>query len=267
MGKREGAYGGSTAAGTRPLRLASALNPPVGCAVCSWIPDVWLFPFVLKAGLLVAVPRPHHTIRVHGAVSPEALCPGALGDLHAGPCVLLHTLHVAARDPGEGGPGHGHGAIVKLVWSQVPQPPASVSLTSVCFAGVAQPLKHLHPAPPLRRRQLTRSVQSSRNAVARSSHATQFCHPRCTLRAVSMTIVPRMAARSSSATPWVPMLQPVLRQVLLWETGVLALSVVSVPLISFRLWVQGKGQQGLLCVSPDVVGSVYLLCWDAFNFV
>lgn len=267
MGKREGAYGGSTAAGTWLLRLASVLHPPVGCAVCSWIPDVWLFPFVLKAGLLVAVPRPHHTIRVHGAVSPEALCPGALGDLHAGPCVLLHTLHVAAPDPGEGGPGHEHGAIAKLVWSQVPQPPASVSLTSVCFAGVAQPLTHLHPAPPLRRRQLTRSVQSSRNPVARSSHATQFCHPRRTLRAVSMTIVPRVAARSSSATPWVPMLQPVLRQVLLWETGVLALSVVSVPLISFQLWLQGKGQQGLLCVSPDVVGSVYLLCWDAFNFV
>lgn len=67
--------------------------------------------------------------------------------------------------------------------------------------------------------------------------------------------------------PWVPMLQPVLRQVLLWETGVMALSVVSVPLISFGVRVQGIGRHGLLCVSPDVVGTVYWSCWDASNFV
>ena len=140
----------------------------------------------------------------------------------------------------------------------MPQQSASVPLMSVCFAGVTQPSYHLCPAPPLRRRQLTRSVQSSRKPVARSSHATQFCHPRRTLRAVSMTIVPRMAARSSSAMPWVPMLQPVLRQVLLWETGLLALSVVSVPLISFGVQFQGTGQHWLLCESPeDVVGTIY----------
>ena len=41
---------------------------------------------------------------------------------------------------------------------------------------------------------------------------------------------------------WGPMLQRVLRQALLWETGVLALSVVSVLLISFVAQIQGMGQ-------------------------
>lgn len=95
------------------------------------------------------------------------------------------------------------------------------------FAGVTQPSAHPHPAPLLKRRQLRSSVQSSHTSVAHSSPAMEFCHPRHTLRAVSMTSVPRVAARSSSAMTWGPMLQPVLRQVLLWETGVLALSVVS----------------------------------------
>lgn len=100
----------------------------------------------------------------------------------------------------------------------------------VCFVGATQTPSHLHPAPLMKRRQLTSSVQSSHTSPARSSHAMQFCHPRHTLRAVSMTSVPRMAARSSSAMTWGPMLQPVLRQALLWETGVLALSVVSLLL-------------------------------------
>lgn len=90
---------------------------------------------------------------------------------------------------------------------------------------VTQPSAHLHPAPLLKRRQLSSSVQSSHTSVAHSSHAMQFCHPRHTLRAVSMTSVPRVAARSSSAMTWGPMLQPVLRRALIWETGVLALSV------------------------------------------
>lgn len=71
-------------------------------------------------------------------------------------------------------------------------------------------------------------MQSSRNWVAPSGRAMQFCRPRRTLRAVSLTSVPRMAARSSSAMTWGPTPQPVLRQALLSETGVLALSVVSV---------------------------------------
>ena len=41
---------------------------------------------------------------------------------------------------------------------------------------------------------------------------------------------------------WEPMPQPVLRQVLLWETGVMALSVVSVLLASFVAHIQGVGQ-------------------------
>lgn len=41
---------------------------------------------------------------------------------------------------------------------------------------------------------------------------------------------------------WGPMPQPVLRQALLWETGVLALSVVSVLLTSFVAQSQGMGQ-------------------------
>lgn len=115
----------------------------------------------------------------------------------------------------------------------------------VCFVGVTQPSAHLHPAPLLKRRQLSSSVQSSHTSVAHSSHAMQFCHPRHTLRAVSMTSVPRVAARSSSAMTWGPMLQPVLRRALLWETGVLALSVVSLLLTIFDFlesWGQGMGQ-------------------------
>lgn len=104
---------------------------------------------------------------------------------------------------------------------------------SVCFVGVSQPSSRPRPAPPRRRRQLTRSVQSSRSSVAPSGHAMPFCRPRHTLRAVSMTSAPRVAARSSSAMTWGPTPQPVLRRALLWETGVLALSVVSVLLISF----------------------------------
>ena len=128
---------------------------------------------------------------------------------------------------------------------------------SVCFVGVTQLSAHLCPAPPPRRRQLTSSVQSSRNSVARSSHATQFCRPRRTLRAVSMTSVPPVAARSSSAMTWGPTPQPVLRQALLWETGVLALSVVSVLLISFGAQIQGMGQQWwrFLHVSPTSSGG------------
>lgn len=60
-----------------------------------------------------------------------------------------------------------------------------------------------------------------------------------------MTSVPRVAAQSSSAMTWGPMLQPVLRQALLWETGVLALFVVSLLSTSFDLLEsqsQGMGQ-------------------------
>lgn len=42
---------------------------------------------------------------------------------------------------------------------------------------------------------------------------------------------------------WRPMPQRVLRQALPWETGVLALSVVSVLLISIVAQIQGMGQQ------------------------
>ena len=54
---------------------------------------------------------------------------------------------------------------------------------------------------------------------------------------------------------WGPMPQPVLRQVLLWETGVLALSVVSVPLVAFVAQIQGVGQLWwrLLRVSPNTL--------------
>lgn len=70
MGARVRARRGSTAAGVSSLRLASLLHPPVGCPVCSWVPDLWPFAFLLKAGLLVAVSRPLHVVRVHGALSP-----------------------------------------------------------------------------------------------------------------------------------------------------------------------------------------------------
>ena len=137
-------------------------------------------------------------------------------------------------------------------------PQAAVSSgLSVCFAGVTQAPSRLPPAPLPRRRQLTSSVQSSRNSVARSSHAMQFCRPRRTLRAVSMTSVPRVAAQSISAMTWGPMPQPVLRQALLWETGVLALSVVGVLLISFVAQIQGMGQLWwrFLRVSPSRSGG------------
>lgn len=58
-----------------------------------------------------------------------------------------------------------------------------------------------------------------------------------------MTSVPRAAAQTSSAMTWRPMLQRVLRQALLWETGVLALSVVGVLLISVVAQIQGMGQR------------------------
>ena len=52
--------------------LSPLPHPPVGCPACSWVPDGRgrPLPFPLKAGLLVAVPRPLRAVRVHGALSP-----------------------------------------------------------------------------------------------------------------------------------------------------------------------------------------------------
>lgn len=59
---------GSTATDVSSLHLTSLLHPLVGCSACKWVPDVWLFPFPLKAGLLMVLSRPLHAVRVHGAL-------------------------------------------------------------------------------------------------------------------------------------------------------------------------------------------------------
>lgn len=78
VGSRVRACRGSTPADVLSLCLTSLLHPPVGCPVRNWVPDVWPFPFPLKAGLLVAGSRPLHAVRVHGAHSckrqPWVLC-------------------------------------------------------------------------------------------------------------------------------------------------------------------------------------------------
>lgn len=58
----------STAADLSSLHLTSLFHPTVGCPVCKWVPDVWPFPFLVKAGLFVALCRPLHAVRVHGAL-------------------------------------------------------------------------------------------------------------------------------------------------------------------------------------------------------
>ena len=70
MGMHVRARSVSTAADVSSLCLTSLLRPPVGCPVCNLVPDMWPFPFLLKAGLLVAVSKPFHAVRVHGALSP-----------------------------------------------------------------------------------------------------------------------------------------------------------------------------------------------------
>lgn len=79
MGMHVKAGRGSTAADVSSLRLTSLLHPPTsGMSVCSWVPDVWPFPFPLEAGLLVPLSRPLRAVGV-------ARCPPPTGTLLRGP--------------------------------------------------------------------------------------------------------------------------------------------------------------------------------------
>jgi len=116
-----------------------AVLPATECPACG------RFPLPLRAGLPVAVSRPFPALRVHGALSPQALCSGVLSDLCAGPAIPLHTLHLALPDPRESGPGPWHDASRKLLRSQLPWPFISVLLMpqrgTVALGLVAHPCK------------------------------------------------------------------------------------------------------------------------------
>lgn len=145
MGKRVRARRGSAAADVSSLRLTSLLHPPVGCPVCTWVPDVWPFPFPLKAGFCVAVSRP--SVRSGCTVlSPHRR--SALGSSVTsvqGPAVPLHTLHLTVPDARESGPGPWHDAFPKLLGLQLPRPFVSVRLMPrrgmVTVGHVARPCK------------------------------------------------------------------------------------------------------------------------------